>query len=146
MRCRRAGRGANGQAIGGRSGSWRGGEGCGGTRNSDGGSDTGNSIGSAGSGGRVAANATQGQSQPAAVQAPEAQQSPSPCGWSPPDGIGIDAGGMASAIAAWWQGGTASAAARTTALAAHAGDFAPFNLLLADADFCHYMGNHPPSR
>ena len=31
-------------------------------------------------------------------------------------------------------------------MAAHAGDFAPFNLLLADADGCHYMGNHPPSR
>ncbi len=40
----------------------------------------------------------------------------------------------------------ADAAARADMLAACAGDYTPFNLLLADADGCHYLGNHPPAR
>ncbi len=68
----------------------------------------------------AAARAVHGQGQPAASQAPEVQQSPSPWRWSPAGGIGI--AGVASAIAAWWQGGTdASAAASCTAASAIAG-------------------------
>ena len=62
------------------------------------------------------------------------------------DPAAASGGPSRGALATDFLAGTASAAARTSALAAHAGDFAPFNLLLADADFCHYMGNHPPSR
>ena len=39
--------------------------------------------------------------------------------------------------------GDAAATAHAEALAAGASDYAPFNLLLADADDCCYVGNHP---
>ncbi len=42
--------------------------------------------------------------------------------------------------------GTASAAHHIDTLAAQVGGYAPFNLLLADADGCHYLGNHPMSQ
>lgn len=41
--------------------------------------------------------------------------------------------------------GNAAAQAHAEALAADAGRYAPFNLLLADADGCAYVGNHPAS-
>ena len=37
----------------------------------------------------------------------------------------------------------ASAASHSQALASQAAPYAPFNLLLADAAGCHYLGNHP---
>ncbi|MCL7715603.1 NRDE family protein [Stenotrophomonas mori] len=40
----------------------------------------------------------------------------------------------------------AGAGATADALAPRAADYAPFNLLLADATACHYLGNHPLSR
>lgn len=39
--------------------------------------------------------------------------------------------------------GTDAASDHATGLAAHAGRYAPFNLVLADADGCAYVGNHP---
>ncbi len=42
-------------------------------------------------------------------------------------------------------GGTDPASAYATALAREAGRYAPFNLLVADADGCAYVGNHPGS-
>ena len=36
-----------------------------------------------------------------------------------------------------------TAAAHAHDLTAHAGEYAPFNLLLADEDSCQYLGNHP---
>ena len=36
-----------------------------------------------------------------------------------------------------------TAATHARDLAAHAGEYAPFNLLLADATSCEYLGNHP---
>ena len=41
--------------------------------------------------------------------------------------------------------GDRSAAAHAKGLAGIAGDYAPFNLVLADADACAYVGNHPAS-
>ena len=41
--------------------------------------------------------------------------------------------------------GDQSAAAHAEGLAGIAGDYAPFNLVLADADACTYVGNHPAS-
>ncbi|HSD17042.1 MAG TPA: NRDE family protein [Thermomonas sp.] len=41
--------------------------------------------------------------------------------------------------------GDASALAHAAALATLAGDYAPFNLVLADAGECAYVGNHPAS-
>ncbi len=50
------------------------------------------------------------------------------------------------ALATDFLSGAASAAAHIDLVAAQAGDYAPFNLLLADADGCHHLGNHPSSR
>ena len=41
--------------------------------------------------------------------------------------------------------GDAASLAHAAALAAVAGDYAPFNLVLADAEGCGYVGNHPAS-
>ena len=41
--------------------------------------------------------------------------------------------------------GDAASLAHAAALAAVAGDYAPFNLVLADAESCGYVGNHPAS-
>ncbi len=41
--------------------------------------------------------------------------------------------------------GTDAATAHAAALATRAGRYAPFNLVLADADGCAYVGNHPGS-
>ena len=41
--------------------------------------------------------------------------------------------------------GEAPANAHAAALAAAAGDYAPFNLVLADTEACAYVGNHPAS-
>ncbi|MEF9977329.1 MAG: NRDE family protein [Thermomonas sp.] len=41
--------------------------------------------------------------------------------------------------------GNAPALSHATALSSVAGDYAPFNLVLADADDCAYVGNHPAS-
>lgn len=41
--------------------------------------------------------------------------------------------------------GDAPTLAHATALATEAGDYAPFNLVLADAEDCGYVGNHPAS-
>ena len=49
-------------------------------------------------------------------------------------------------VADYLAGAGTSAADRIGQLAAHASDYAPFNLLLADAGGCHYLGNHPPAR
>ncbi|MBN8801653.1 MAG: hypothetical protein ABS96_19300 [Lysobacteraceae bacterium SCN 69-123] len=49
-------------------------------------------------------------------------------------------------VADYLAGAGTSAAGQIGQLAASAGDYAPFNLLLADADGCHYLGNHPPAR
>jgi len=50
------------------------------------------------------------------------------------------------ALVAGFLAGTTPAAASIDALAGQAGDFAPFNLLLADAEGCHHLGNHPVTR
>ncbi len=49
-------------------------------------------------------------------------------------------------VADYLAGAGPSAAGQVERLAARAGDYAPFNLLLADPDGCHYLGNHPPAR
>jgi uncharacterized protein with NRDE domain len=49
-------------------------------------------------------------------------------------------------VADYLAGAGHSAAERIDRLAAVAGDYAPFNLLLADADGCHYLGNRPLAR
>lgn len=42
--------------------------------------------------------------------------------------------------------GTLTAAEQAQALMGHAGDYAPFNLLLADTASCEFVGNHPHAR
>lgn len=49
-------------------------------------------------------------------------------------------------VADYLAGAGASAAEQIDRLSPHAGDYAPFNLLLADADGCHYLGNRPFAR
>ncbi|HBN53931.1 MAG TPA: hypothetical protein DD456_07865, partial [Stenotrophomonas sp.] len=49
-------------------------------------------------------------------------------------------------VADYLAGAGHSAAERIDRLAAVAGDYAPFNLLLTDADGCHYLGNRPLAR
>lgn len=55
------------------------------------------------------------------------------------------AGPSRGALPIGFLAGDASARAHAAALAAVAADYAPFNLLLADADGCCYVGNHPAS-
>ncbi|GHC09490.1 NRDE family protein [Thermomonas carbonis] len=47
------------------------------------------------------------------------------------------------ALPADFLGSAASASAHAAALAGVASDYAPFNLVLADAETCTYVGNHP---
>ena len=49
-------------------------------------------------------------------------------------------------VADYLAGAGTSAAGQIGQLAASAGDYAPFNLLLADADGCWHLGNHPRQR
>lgn len=56
------------------------------------------------------------------------------------------AGPSRGALVADYLAGHRGAAAMAAELQPHGPDYAPFNLLLADADGCHYLGNHPPSR
>jgi uncharacterized protein with NRDE domain len=55
------------------------------------------------------------------------------------------AGPSRGALPVDFLGGDATALAHATALASVAGDYAPFNLMLADAGGCAYVGNHPAS-
>lgn len=48
-------------------------------------------------------------------------------------------------LIAGYLAGQRNASHYATALAARAPTFAPFNLLVADADTCCYLGNHPPA-
>jgi len=55
------------------------------------------------------------------------------------------AGPSRGALPVDFLGGDSAALAHATTLAAVAGDYAPFNLVLADAGGCAYVGNHPAS-
>ena len=55
------------------------------------------------------------------------------------------AGPSRGALPVDFLGGDAAALAHAATLAAVAGDYAPFNLVLADAGGCAYVGNHPAS-
>lgn len=50
------------------------------------------------------------------------------------------------ALVADYLAGSETAATHANTLTDNAGAYAPFNLLLADADSCHYLGNHPAAR
>ena len=55
------------------------------------------------------------------------------------------AGPSRGALPVDFLGGDAATFAHAAALAAVAGDYAPFNLVLADVEGCAYVGNHPAS-
>ena len=52
-------------------------------------------------------------------------------------------GSSRGALPADYLEGRSTAATHARDLAAHAGEYAPFNLLLADEHSCQYLGNHP---
>jgi uncharacterized protein with NRDE domain len=62
------------------------------------------------------------------------------------DPLATQAGPSRGALVAGYLRDTVPAAAFADRLAAEAPAYAPFNLLLADADSCHFLGNHPLHR
>jgi len=62
------------------------------------------------------------------------------------DPMASQTGESRGALVADYLRGTVSAHVCADALAGHAGAYAPFNLLLADADSVEYVGNHPVCR
>lgn len=62
------------------------------------------------------------------------------------DPLATQGGPSRGALVADYLRGTRPAADFADALAARAAEFAPFNLLLADADSCQFLGNHPLAR
>lgn len=62
------------------------------------------------------------------------------------DPLATQSGPSRGALVGDYLRGTRPAADFADALAARAAEFAPFNLLLADADSCQFLGNHPLAR
>lgn len=59
------------------------------------------------------------------------------------DPLATTAGPSRGQLIADFLAGTATASGYMQALADRASAFAPFNLVVADAESCHYLGNHP---